>query len=143
MGAELVHTMNELVYVIVGKAESLVGMRWSQLLDQLLEPAERSTGLTTVEGTTAEASDVLDELRTAPLLARRRVVCVKHADDFVSKYRQLLERYLDKPCDTGVLVLVVTTWPKHTKLAKKLPDIGALIEVATPTARDLPLRLIA
>jgi len=84
---------------------------------------------------------VLDELRTAPFLTERRVVVVKGADDFVSENRQLLEKYFDKPCPTGVLVLTVTSWDARTKLAKKLPKVGKLISVTQPKPWQLPARL--
>ena len=132
----------ELIYVIVGKDESLVGTQCGQLLDELLEPSQRATGLFDAEAGAVSASEVLDDLRTAPFLTDKRVVLVRDADDFVSKHRPLLERYFDNPCPTGRLVLVVRTWNKSTKLAKKLAKVGKLITVAPPTRRELPQRLI-
>lgn len=88
------------------------------------------------------ACDILDELRTAPFLTEKRVVLVKGADNFVSENRQLLERYFDNPCPTGILVLTVNNWDARTKLAKKLPRIGKLIAVIQPGSLQLPGRLV-
>jgi DNA polymerase-3 subunit delta len=130
------------IYVIAGKEDSLLNARGRELLDELLEPSQRATGLFSVEGDAVSASEVLDELRTAPFLTERRVVVVKDADKFISENRQLLERYFDNPCPTGILVLTVTNWDTRTKLAKKLPGVGKLISVTQPKAWQLPGRLI-
>ncbi len=133
---------HELIHVIAGKDESLVGAKRQQLLDELLEPSQRTTGLFDAEAGSVSASQVLDDLRTAPFLTDKRVVLVRDADDFVSKNRSLLEKYFDNPCPTGRLILVVKSWNKSTKLAKKLPKVGKLISVAQPSRRELPQRVI-
>ncbi|MFQ6036948.1 MAG: DNA polymerase III subunit delta, partial [Sedimentisphaerales bacterium] len=133
--------MHELIYVITGKQEPLVNAECENLLDKLLQPQERPTGLFNADPSQVAASEVLDELRTAPFLTDKRVVVIKGADDFVSKNRSLLESYFDKPCPTGILILTVNSWPPTTKLAKKLPKVGKLIKVAEPKPWLLPRRL--
>lgn len=134
--------MAELIYVIAGKDDSLVNSQCQELLDGLLETSQRATGLFDAEADSVSASDVLDELRTAPFLTGKRVVRIKQADDFISQNRPLLEKYFDNPCPTGRLILTVSSWDSRTKLAKKLPKVGKLISVAAPTRKELPYRLI-
>ena len=134
--------MAESIYVIAGKDDSLVNSQCQELLDRLLEPSQRATGLFDAEAASVSASDVLDELRTAPFLTGKRIVRIKGADDFISNNRPLLEKYFDNPCPTGQLVLTVRSWDSRTKLAKKLPKVGKLITVAAPTRKELPYRLI-
>ena len=134
--------MAELIYVIAGKDDSLVSSRCAELLDGLLEPSQRATGLFDAGADSVTASDVLDELRTVPFLTGNRVVRIKQADDFISRNRSLLEKYFDNPCPTGRLILTVKSWDSRTKLAKKLPKVGKLITVAAPTRKELPYRLI-
>jgi DNA polymerase-3 subunit delta len=133
---------HELIYVIAGKDHSLVNMECNALLDRLLEPQERTTGLFNADAAQSSVSDVLDELRTAPFLTSKRVVVLRGADDFVSENRQLLEGYFDNPCATGALVLTVSSWPKQTNLAKKLGKVGRLISVTQPKSWQLPRRLV-
>jgi len=133
---------HELIYVIAGKDDSLVSSQCQELLDVLLEPSQRATGLFDAEAVSVSVSDVLDELRTAPFLTGKRVVRIKGADEFISKNRPLLEKYFDNPCPTGRLILTVRTWDSRTKLAKKLPKVGKLINAAPPSRRDLPYRLM-
>ncbi len=130
------------IYVIAGKEESLVNQTCREMLDELVEPSQRATGLFNADPKEVEAADILDELRTAPFLTDKRVVVIKGADDFVSQNRELLEKYFDNPCPTGILILNVSSWPSNTRLAKKLPNTGKLITVTQPKTWQLPGRLV-
>jgi DNA polymerase-3 subunit delta len=131
----------ELIYVITGKETASVNLECEKLLDRLLQPQQRPTGLFRAEPSAVGASDVFDELRTMPFLTPCRVVIIKNADTFVSKNRQLLESYFDGPSPTGILILTVSSWPTKTRLAKKLPKVGRLITVTSPKPWELPSRL--
>jgi len=134
--------MADRVYVIAGKDEPLVNARCQELLDQLLEPEQRMTALSSVDGDEVSVSDVLDELRTAPFLTDKRVVVVRGADGFISKHRDILEKYFERPASTGVLVMTVSGWDARTRLAKRLPQVGALIELTPPARWKLPEHLV-
>ncbi|MEN6424424.1 MAG: DNA polymerase III subunit delta [Phycisphaerales bacterium] len=134
--------MADRIYIIAGKDESLVGARAQELVDELLDPEQRMTALLCVDGDEAVVSDVLDELRTVPFLADKRVVLVKKAEGFVSKHRETLERYFEKPASTGVLVLAVASWDARTRLAKMLPKVGSLVAMETPPKWKLPEHLV-
>jgi len=131
------------IYVICGIDGGLVGRRYQELIDQLLEPDQRTMGLLAVEGKEARVFQVFDELRTLPFLTPRRVVVVRDADDFVSENRSVLEGYFDAPCPSGVLVLTVEGWPANTRLAKKLGSVGELFSVSPPKPWEMPAELIA
>ncbi len=132
----------EFVYVIAGKDESLVNFYCQQLLDKLMEPSQRTTGLFDADPKNVSISDVLDELRTVPFLTDKRVVLVRWADKFISQNRELLEKYFESPSPTGVLIFTVSNWDTRTKLAKKLADSGKLITVTQPKGRQLQRRLV-
>lgn len=134
--------MGDRIYVIAGKDESLVGTRAQELVDELLDAEQRMTAMLSVDGDEVVVSDVLDELRTVPFLADKRVVLVKNADGFVSKNRDILERYFEKPASTGVLVLAVASWDARTRLAKILPKVGSLIAMEQPKKWELPAHLM-
>ena len=134
--------MADRIFVIAGKESSRVNARCQELVDSLLDPEQRMTGLLSVEGAQVTIAEVLDELRTLPFLADRRVVCIKEADSFVTRYRPALEKYFEKPASTGILVMTVGSWPKTTKLAKKLSKVGQLIEIIPPKRHELPRHLI-
>ncbi|MBN2020770.1 MAG: DNA polymerase III subunit delta [Sedimentisphaerales bacterium] len=150
---------NEFVFVIEGKEQTLVNAKYTELIDRLLPPQERATGLWMADADKVTVTEVLDELRTLPFLTKKRVVVLRNAAKFLSESdekkdekqdeqkkqkghrepsnRELLEKYFDNPCPTGVLVMTVSSWPGTTKLAKKLPKIGTLLKVVTPKDAEL------
>ncbi len=129
--------MSERIYVIAGKEQSRVSAQCQALLEQLLEPEARMTGLLSVDGAQAQIAEILDELRTMPFLTPQRVVVVKDAEEFVSRNRPALENYFDHPSETGILILTVGKWLKSTKLAKKLSKAGKLIDLQPPKRGEL------
>ena len=133
---------NEFIFVIAGQDESSVSIEAEKVVDGLLEPGQRATGLFKTDGGEVSAAEVLDELRTVPFLTEKRVVLIKGADDFISRNRPLLEKYFENPCATGVLVMTVGNWDARTRLAKMLPGVGRLISVTEPKRWELPGRLI-
>jgi DNA polymerase-3 subunit delta len=153
---------NEHVFVVAGDNPSLVNAKYIELIDRLIPHEERDTGLLVVDADKAIIGEVLDELRTLPFLTKKRVVALRNADKFISGHgeeeeqdkrdkqdkhggatnREILEKYFDNPCPTGVLVMTVSKWASNTKLAKKLPKIGTLITVESPKGKEIRQRLI-
>lgn len=109
-------------------------------VDKLLPPdIDRTMALSTYDtndvedGTSLSTGDILDELRTLPFLADRRVVVIRNADPFISASRESLERYFAKPVPHSTLVLECRSMPKNTKLHKAIHAAGgALSEYKTP-----------
>lgn len=118
-----------LIYIVSGKDAYLVTNQVQKIIDSLLTPEEKTLSLVSLDSGNAEPTYIFDELRTLPFLAKKRVVCIKDADKFISANRDYLEKYFENPADSGILIMSVSTWAKNTKLAKKLPAIGQLIEV--------------
>jgi DNA polymerase-3 subunit delta len=164
-------TKQSLVYVIAGDDPSLVNAEYTKLIDSLVSPEERDAGLLVVDAGKTEIAEILDELRTLPFFTKRKIVALRNADKFISaknqedegeegdeedervgqenlnapagaSNREILERYFDNPCPTGILVMTVSKWASNTRLAKKLPGIGTLVEVKSPKGQDLTNRII-
>lgn len=114
------------VYVLWGDDAYLQDAARRQIVARAVGNADPQTCVVSLDAT-AELADVLDELRTLPFLAPVRVVIVRDADAFVSAHRGALEAYLERPTATAVLVLMVSSWPKNTRLAKIVPKIGEAI----------------
>lgn len=125
------------IYIIAGKDEFLVAQEVAVLVNQLLTLEQMQMCLWRADADKVSAVEVFDELRTLPFLAEKRVVVISSADDFVSKNREALEKYFENPATTGTLILGVETWPSNTRLAKALPKVGELMEVAVMKAREL------
>jgi DNA polymerase-3 subunit delta len=119
------------IYVLHGRDEHLKEENRNSIVAQITGDADPQLCLRTFDGD-VELLTVLDELRTLPFLAPHRVVIVRGADEFVSKNREGLEKYLDNPSQSGTLVLEVKTWNKQTRLAKNLPAAGGEAIACTP-----------
>lgn len=98
---------------------------------------EEEAGPSRFEGETAPLATVLSELATVSMFGGRRLVLVENADEFVSRNRAALERYVAKPARGGVLVLDVKTWPKTTKLAKAVAKEGLDLDCGELAGNDL------
>ncbi|MDD5065256.1 MAG: DNA polymerase III subunit delta [Phycisphaerae bacterium] len=133
---------HEPIYVIAGKEKSLVYAECEKVLENELTAEQRATGFFNADPAEVSAAQVFDELRTLPFLTEKRVVLVRDADKFVSENRELLERYFDNPCPTGILILTVSSWSARTNLAKKLQSVGKLLSVEQPSRWQLPRRLV-
>ncbi len=124
-------------YVIVGKDSFLVNKECEQVLSTLMDEDERDMSMYSVDAGKADIKDVLDELRTLPFLAKKRVVVIRQADKFVTAYRRQLEHYFENPSKRGVLVMTVSTWQKNTILAKLIAKRGKTITVKEVNRRNL------
>ncbi len=78
------------------------------------------------DGPKLEFSTLADDLGTGSLFGGTRVVVVDEADTFVTKYRGSLEKLVGNSSRSGVLVLVVDSFPGNTKLAKMFGEDGTL-----------------
>jgi DNA polymerase-3 subunit delta len=130
------------VYAVFGddlflRRESLATIR-----RQILHGDDEEMGLTRFAGDHASLADVLDEVRTVSIFAKRKVVIVDGADPFVTAHRKELEAYVEHPSTAGVLVLAVKVWASNTKIAKLLEKVGLAIECKGPAERVLTAWLV-
>jgi DNA polymerase-3 subunit delta len=126
------------LYALVGEDVYLRREALRALVRQALGDDAEDQAPVRFAGETAKLADVLDELRTLPFLATRRVVLVDSADAFVTAHRKGLEAYAEHPSATGTLVLAVKTWPATTRLAKLFAAGGLNIDCKAPTEGQLP-----
>ena len=123
------------VYAVVGddaflRAEAIQAIERKRLPDEA-----DSMGLTKKSGDSVVLSDVLDELATPSFFSPLRLVVLDPADGFVTKNREKLEAYAEKPAPGGVLVLAVKLMPSTTRLYKILDKSGgngAIIDAKSP-----------
>lgn len=147
------------VYVVYGKDEFLRARRLQSLLLELSGDDGDATAVASFDGGAASLIDILDDVRTPSMFSPLRVVCVRDADLLFARdggdddaaqaapakgakargsafrtlsARELMEKYIEHPCDTGVLVLECKTWPKNTRLFKIVDKVGQNIDCEPP-----------
>jgi DNA polymerase-3 subunit delta len=118
-------------YVLFGDEDFLKRQVLDVLRALVLDKEESAFGLSTHAGDQAEFAGVRDELDTLPFLSSRRLVVIENADPFVTRFRPLLEKYAGQPSGSGVLVLLVKSWPSNTRIAKLVPA-DATIDCKAP-----------
>jgi DNA polymerase-3 subunit delta len=130
------------IYAVSGDDAYLRDESLKAIARQALGAGADDLAVARFSGDQASLSDVLDELRTLPFLAKCRVAIVEGADPFVTAHRKELEAYAEKPVSSGVLVLSVKSWPGNTKLAKLIEKVGLAIDCKAPDERELPAWLV-
>jgi DNA polymerase-3 subunit delta len=123
------------IYVLPGDEDFLKRQVVQALRRSILGEEDEGFGYSPQAGDKAVWAAVHDELQTLPFLGGYRLVVIDGADPFVTNYRQKLEKYVAAPSSTGVLVLVVNTWPANTRLAKLIDANGTIVCNAPATAR--------
>lgn len=91
-----------------------------------------------LSGNTVTWVDVADEVSTVSLFGSsgRRLAVVEDADPFVSRYRDELEKFLEKKRPGGVLVLQVEKWAANTRLYKKCNEVGLQVQCNPPEKKS-------
>src|SRR5688572_24946648 len=85
------------------------------------------------DGETAQLADVLDELRSFAMFGSGgKLVVVRNADDFISRYREQLEDFLADPPKSSTLVLRVASLPGNQRIAKLIAKVGAVEKCEPP-----------
>lgn len=114
------------VYILCGHDEFLIDVARKEIVSAIVGQGDPQLCVSSFDAT-AQLSEVLDELRTLPFLAPRRVVIIRDAEAFVGANRQGLENYLQTPSKTASLMLIVSSWPSNTRLYKIVKPIGEVI----------------
>ena len=117
------------LYVLHGQDEFLRDRHRRRIVNQITGEADRQLAVADFDSS-AELSEVLDELRTAPLLAPHRAVVVRDADKFVTAHVQALASYLSSPAPSGSLVLLVSSWKSTSRGKAEMAAFSAMDRLA-------------
>lgn len=140
MGQAETITNSAPIYAVVGTEEFLKRQAVAQITRGVLGNADPSLAMSEYDCATnvAELASVLDDLRTLPFLADRRLVVVREADKFITEYREALEDYASSPSSTGVLLIVCKSLPGNTRLAKQIAKVGQVLKFEAMKQYQVP-----
>ena len=133
----------EIPVLVLYGAERYLKLEVLKLIPGCGEETTDDVAITRLNGKDADLRSVCDELLTVSMFGDKRVVVIDEADDFVSKNRPGLEKYIANPARTSLLVLDVKSWPRNTKLSKATDKIGLNIECGELKGTALAKWLIA
>jgi DNA polymerase III subunit delta len=117
------------VYALVGDDSFLQLQKLAAILRELGSDVQRAD----FEGETAGLAEVLDELRSFAMFGSGgKLVVVRNADDFISRYREQLEDFLAEPPKSSTLVLRVASLPGNQRIAKLIAKVGSVEKCEPP-----------
>ncbi len=116
------------IHALVGDDTFLQLEALRSLLAQLPEGTQRVD----FEGESAELADVFDELRSYSMFGEGKLVVIRDADPFLTRFREQLEDYVAKPSDSATLALRLNSLPKQQRIYKAIVKTGVIVECAPP-----------
>jgi DNA polymerase III subunit delta len=125
------------VYALVG-GDAFVGLQKLREVLAILPPDAQRTDL---DGERAELAEVLDELRSFAMFGGGKVVVVRNADAFITRFREQMETYVANPSDSATLVLRLESLPSNQRIYKAIAKVGVIEKCEPP--KDLAKWAIA
>ncbi len=126
--------MQKPVYALVGSDHFLQLQKLAEVLAQLPEGAQRVD----LDGERADLADVFDELRSFAMFGSGKVVVLRNAGEFLTRFREQLEDYVAAPSDSATLVLRLESLPSNQRIYKAIAKTGQIEDCNPPKAKDLP-----
>jgi DNA polymerase-3 subunit delta len=90
------------------------------------------------DGESAQLADVMDEVRSFSMFAGSKLVVIRAAEEFISRYRENMEEYVQAPSDSATMVLRCKSLPGNQKISKLIAKHGKVEPCEPPKDRELP-----
>ncbi len=117
------------LYVLFGDDEYLKRLCLERIRRAVLGVGDADLSYRALEGGQTSFAEVEMELSTLSMFADGpRMVVVTDADRFVSQWRTRLERLVESPPASGILVLIVDQFPANTRLFAAASKSGILMD---------------
>ncbi len=127
------------VYALVGSDTFLQLQRLEDILRELPGNAQR----TDLDGERCELAEVLDELRSFAMFGGSKLVSVRNADAFLTRFREALESYVAAPSEAATLVLRLASLPSNQRIYKAIAKVGKIEDCNPPKLKDIPQWIIS
>jgi DNA polymerase-3 subunit delta len=116
------------ICALIGADPFLQLLRLREILAELPADAQRID----LDGERAQLADVLDELRSFAMFGGAKLVVVRNADAFVTRFREQLEDYAAKPSNSGTLILRLESLPSNQRIYKAIAKTGQIDKCEPP-----------
>jgi DNA polymerase III delta subunit len=116
------------VYALVGSDSFLQLQKLNEIVAQMPDDVQRVDA----DGERAELAEVFDELRSFAMFGGAKLVVLREADAFVTKFREQLEDYVANPSSSGTLVLRLNALPKTQRIYKAIVKTGSIEDCEPP-----------
>lgn len=123
------------VYLLYGKQDYL-RRQYRDNLVKALTGGETTMNYTYYEGKNASVNEVIDQAETLPFFADKRVIVVENTGWFKTSEDTFAD-YLERVCDTTVMVCVESEINKRTRTYKAADKAGLCVEFDNPSEDEL------
>lgn len=104
----------------------------------LVPPENRDFNLTVVHGRELKGGDLLDQARTLPVFASRRLVVIRNIHEAPADQLEAFAAYLDDPVPETWLLATAASIDKRRKFFQKFAQVGDIIEFRRLYENQLP-----
>lgn len=126
------------LYFFFGEESYLIRQATEQVKNMALEGGIPDFNYDSFYAYEAEVSRIRDVAETLPMMAARRVVVLKEAQELTDKEWQTLEPLITNPVDTTVFIINASKIDKRKKHIKALTENGACVEFKRPYENQMP-----
>jgi DNA polymerase-3 subunit delta len=109
-----------------------------RLTSEMVPPESRDFNLSVVHGRDLKGAGLVDQARTLPVFADRRVIIVKNINEAPADQVESLSAYLDDPVPETQLLITATTIDKRRKFFQKFAKAGEIIELRRLYDNQIP-----
>lgn len=126
------------VYILMGEESYYIDQISDFIAENALKPEEKDFNQTIVFGSDVSANQIVDMAKRFPMMAERQVVIVKEAQNIKNWDR--LERYIEKPVKTTILVICYKNGSidRRKKIVPKAEATGIVFESKKKRDYELP-----
>ncbi len=126
------------VYILMGEEAYYIDKISDFITENALTPDEKDFNLSVVYGVDAQPNQIVDMARRFPMMAERQVIVIKEAQNI--KNWERIERYLEKPVATTVLVICYNngTIDGRRTIVANAAAVGVVFESKKKKDYELP-----
>jgi DNA polymerase-3 subunit delta len=111
----------------------------ARLVMNTIVPADsRDFNLTVVHGRDLKGHELVDQARTLPVFASRRLVVIRNAHEASAEQMEAFSAYLEDPVPETFLLVTAATVDKRRKFFQKFAQVGEVIEFKRLYENQLP-----
>lgn len=126
------------VYLLVGEAELLIEEAWKRLVEKIASGGARAFNGERYQAKEYTAAEMVAGLRALPMFAPKRLLMVRHIENWPEEQRKILLSYLARPFPTACLVLTLSGKKGLEKIEAAVAAVGTVVHLHGPSERELP-----
>lgn len=127
-----------MIYALVGEEPFLIRRGLEKLLAERVAPGTRDFNFNSLEGSETEAEKVIEILSTLPVLAPRRLVLIRNADQIKKEEGEKIAGFLPKVHETADLVFTAGKPDRRLLFWQKVLQIAKVQEFRPLYEREVP-----